>query len=198
MVACLALVLALSALSLRLFHIETFSGEKLSAEARSHYEYKETLPARRGRIFDQSGELLARSQTVFTLVADCHHLRDQMLACIGLGARENVSPQTIKKRYLPDEVLSNYREYIAESLAVTLRQPRHEIARMLKEKKVGEVVLAREIEDDFAREITAMLDKNEIGGVYLRRGERRYYPSPLSLTQVIGYVDENGEGLSGV
>lgn len=198
MVACLALVLALSALSLRLFHIETFSGEKLSAEARSHYEYKETLPARRGRIFDQSGELLARSQTVFTLVADCHHLRDQMLACIGLGAREDVSPQTIKRRYLPDEVLSNYREYIAESLAVTLRQPRHEIARMLKEKKVGEVVLAREIEDDFAREITAMLDKKEIGGVYLRRGERRYYPSPLSLTQVIGYVDENGEGLSGV
>lgn len=197
-IACLGLLLMLSALSLRLFHIEVFSGEKLSAEARSHYEYKEELPARRGRIFDQSGELLARSQTVFTLVADCHHLRDQMLACIGLGAREDVSPQTIKKRYLPDEVLSNYREYVAESLAETLRQPRHEIARLLKEKKVGEVVLAREIEDDFAREITAMLDKKEIGGVYLRRGERRYYPSPLSLTQVIGYVDENGEGLSGV
>jgi cell division protein FtsI/penicillin-binding protein 2 len=197
-IACLGLVLMLSALSVRLFHIEVFSGEKLSAEARSHYEYKESLPARRGRIFDQSGELLARSQTVFTLVADCHHLRDQMLACIGLGAREEVSPQTIKRRYLPDEVLSNYREYVAESLAETLRQPRHEIARLLKEKKVGEVVLAREIEDDFAREITAMLDKKEIGGVYLRRGERRYYPSPLSLTQVIGYVDENGEGLSGV
>lgn len=197
-IACLVLVLTLSALSLMLFHIEVFSGERLSAEARSHYEYKEELPASRGRIFDQSGELLARSQTVFTLVADCHHLRDQMLACIGLGAREDVSPQTIKKRYLPDEVLSNYREYVAESLAETLRQPRHEIARLLKEKKVGEVVLAREIEDDFAREITAMLDKKEIGGVYLRRGERRYYPSPLSLTQVIGYVDENGEGLSGV
>ncbi len=192
------LVLTLSALSMRLLHIEVFSGEKLSAEARSHYEYKEELPARRGRIFDQSGELLARSQTVFTLVADCHHLRDQMLACIGLGAREDVSPQTIKKHYLPDEILANYREYVAESLAETLRQPRHEIARLLKEKKVGEVVLARDIEDDFAREITAMLDEKEIGGLYLRRGERRYYPSPLSLTQVIGYVDENGEGLSGV
>jgi len=197
-IACLVLVLTLSALSMRLLHIEVFSGEKLSAEARSHYEYKEELPARRGRIFDQSGELLARSQTVFTLVADCHHLRDQMLACIGLGAREDVSPQTIKKHYLPDEILANYREYVAESLAETLRQPRHEIARLLKEKKVGEVVLARDIEDDFAREITAMLDEKEIGGLYLRRGERRYYPSPLSLTQVIGYVDENGEGLSGV
>jgi len=197
-ITCLVLVLTLSALSMRLLHIEVFSGEKLSAEARSHYEYKEELPARRGRIFDQSGELLARSQTVFTLVADCHHLRDQMLACIGLGAREDVSPQTIKKHYLPDEILANYREYVAESLAETLRQPRHEIARLLKEKKVGEVVLARDIEDDFAREITAMLDEKEIGGLYLRRGERRYYPSPLSLTQVIGYVDENGEGLSGV
>lgn len=192
------LVLTLSALSLRLFHIEVFSGDKLSAEARSHYEYKEVLPARRGHIYDQSGELLARSQTVFTLVADCHHLRDQMLACIGLGAREDVSPQTIKKRYLPDEVLSNYREYVAECLAETLGQPKQEVARLLKEKKVGEIVLAREVEDDFAREITAMLDEKEIGGLYLRRGERRYYPSPLSLTQVIGYVDENGEGVAGI
>jgi len=192
------LVLTLSALSLRLFHIEAFSGEKLSAEARSHYEDKEALPARLGRIFDQSGELLARSQTVFTLVADCHHLRDQMLACIGLGAREEVSPQTIKKRYLPDEVLGNYREYVAECLAETLRQPKHEIARLLREKKVGELVLAKEVEDDFAREITAMLEEKEIGGLYLKRGERRYYPSPLSLTQVIGYVDENGEGVAGI
>jgi cell division protein FtsI/penicillin-binding protein 2 len=197
-IACLVLVAALSALSARLFHIEVVSGEKLSAEARSHYEYKEVLPARRGRIFDQSGELLARSQTVFTLVADCHHLRDQMLACIGLGAREDVSPQTIKRRYLPDEVLGNYREYVAECLAETLRQPRHEIARLLKEKKVGEIILAREIEDDFAREITAMLNEKEIGGIYLRRGERRYYPSPLSLTQVIGYLGESGEGVSGI
>lgn len=197
-IACFVLVLTLSALSLRLFYIEIFSAEKLSAEARSHYEYKEELAARRGRIYDQSGELLARSQTVFTLVADCHHLRDQMLACIGLGARENVSPQTIKKRYLPEEMYAQYREYVAECLAETLRQPRHEIARVLKEKKVGEIVLAREIEDDFAREIRAMLDEKELGGLYLRRGERRYYPSPLSLTQVIGYVDENGEGVAGI
>lgn len=195
---CFALVFALSLLSVRLFHVEVFKGEALSAQARAHYEYKETLPARRGRIFDRTGELLARSQTVFSLVVDCHHLRDQMLACIGLAAREKVSPQVIRKRYLPEEVLSNYREYVAESLADTLKRPRHEIARLLKEKSVGEIVLAKDIEDDFAREISAMLEKRELGGLYLRRGERRYYPSPLSLTQVVGYVDEEGKGLSGI
>ncbi len=196
--SCAALVVALSLLSVRLFYIDTFKGDVLSAEARSHYEYKDSLPARRGRIYDQSGELLARSQSVFTLVADCNHLRDPMLACIGLGKRENTSPQTIKKRYLPEEVLSNYREYVAECLAETLRQPKQELARQLKEKKVGELVLARDIEDDFSREIDAMLEAKEIGGLYLKQGERRYYPSPLSLTQVIGYVDESGDGVSGI
>jgi len=195
---CFVLVFVLSLLSVRLFHIEVFNGEKLSAEARSHYEYKEVMPARRGRIFDRTGELLARSQTVFSLVVDCHHLRDQMLACIGLAAREKVSPQAIKKRYLPEEVLSNYREYVAECLSETLKQPKHEIARLLKEKTVGEIVLAKDIEDDFAKQISEMLESKDLGGLYLRRGERRYYPSPLSLTQVVGYVDEDGKGLSGI
>ncbi len=195
---CFALVTLLSALSARLLHLEAFRSESLSAQARGHYEYKETLPARRGRIFDRSGELLARSQTVFTLVADLHHLSDPMLACIGLGERENVSPQTIKARYLPEEIGGLYREYVAESLAAALEEPRHEIARLLKGKKLGEVVLAKNIEDDFARSLERMLDEKEIGGVYLRRGERRYYPSPMSLTQAIGYVDEEGIGVAGI
>lgn len=195
---CFALVTLLSALSARLLHLEAIRSESLSAQARGHYEYKETLPARRGRIFDRSGELLARSQTVFTLVADLHHLSDPMLACIGLGERENVSPQTIKARYLPEEIGGLYREYVAESLAAALEEPRHEIARLLKGKKLGEVVLAKNIEDDFARSLERMLDEKEIGGVYLRRGERRYYPSPMSLTQAIGYVDEEGIGVAGI
>ena len=195
---CFALVATLSLLSARLFQIEAIESEKLSEEARAHYEFKEILPARRGRIYDRSGELLARSQTVFSLVADCNHLRDPMLACIGLGARDKVSPQTIKKRQLPDELIGNYREYVAESLSEVLKEPRHEIARRLREKKSGEIVLARNIEDDFSRQIEEMLDGKKIGGLYLRRGERRYYPSPLCLTQVIGYVDEEGLGVSGV
>lgn len=195
---CFALVTVLSSLSVRLLFVEAFRSENLSAQARGHYEFKETLPARRGRIFDRSGELLARSQTVFTLVVDLHHLSDPMLACIGLGKREDVSPQTIKARYLPEEIGGLYREYVAESLAEILEEPRHEIARLLKGKKLGEVVLARNVEDDFARTIEKMLDDREIGGVYLRRGERRYYPSPMSLTQVIGYVDEEGIGVAGI
>ncbi|MDF1739425.1 MAG: penicillin-binding protein 2 [Verrucomicrobiales bacterium] len=185
-------------MSVRLFQLEAFHGETLSAEARSHYEYKETLHAQRGRIFDRSGELLARSQTVFSLVADPYHLQDPGQACIGLATRDGDSPQAVRKRYLPAEVLSEYRGYVAESIGKVLRMPAHEISRSIKESDGGPVVLARNIEDDFARQIEKVLDRRNLRGLYLKRGERRYYPSPLSLTQVIGYVDQDGNGVSGV
>ncbi len=195
---CAVLVAILSILSARLLHIEAFSGERLAAQARAHYEYKEVLPARRGRIYDRSGELLARSQTVFTLVADRYHLRDPLLGCIGLAKREGVSPQKLKQTYLPEEIAGLYREYVAECLAEVLDVPRHEIARRLKSPGNGDVILARNLEDDFAGKVEAHLAARAIRGVRLDASERRYYPSPLSLTQVIGYVDEEGTGISGV
>lgn len=195
---CAGLVAILSVLSARLLHIEATSGERLAAQARAHYEYRETLPARRGRIYDRSGELLARSQTVFTLVADRHHLRDPLLGSIGLAKREGVSPQQIKQSHLPEEIAGLYREYVAECLAEILDEPRHEIARRLRTPGNGDVVLARNLEDDFAGRIEDRLAERAIRGIRLDAGERRYYPSPMSLTQVIGYVDEEGAGVSGI
>lgn len=197
-VGCFALVVVLSTLSVRLFHIEAFRSDSLGAQAREHYEAKEALPARRGRIFDRSGELLARSQTVYTLEVDPYHLRDPLLACIALGERDKVSPQTVRKRHLPEELAGLYREYVAESVAAILDAPIHEIARQLREENHGAIILAKDIEDDFARQVEKVIDAKKLGGVILRPGERRYYPSPMSLTQVIGYVDEKGVGVAGV
>lgn len=197
-VGCGALVLMLSLLSARLFHIEGFEGERLASKARAHYEYKEELPAERGRIYDRSGELLARNQTVYSLVVDSQHLRDLGLASIGLARSEEVSSHEIRKKYLPKEIQSRYREYVAESLSGILRQPKQELARKLREKEVGPLVLAKGIEDDFAGKLEALIDERALAGIYLKRGQRRYYPSPLSLTQVIGFVDSEGKGASGV
>jgi cell division protein FtsI/penicillin-binding protein 2 len=183
---CALLVLLLSSLSVRLFHIEAFRSDSLAAQARGHYEAKDRLPARRGRIFDRSGELLARSQTVYSLEVDPYHLRDPLLACIALGARDQISPQSVRKRHLPEELSGLYREYVAETVSA------------IREGTGGAIVLAKNIEDDFARQVEEIIDAKKLGGVILRAGERRYYPSPLSLTQVIGYVDENGMGVAGV
>lgn len=195
---CVAAGLLLSALSFRLVYIEVFRGEELGAKARSHYEYKEELPATRGRIYDRNGELLARNQTVYSVVVDCHHLRDQGLACIGLAKKEGISPQAVRRKYLPKEILSRYREYVSDSMSQALRIPKQEISQKLRDREVGEVVLVKGVEDDYARQLEAFMEKKALRGLYLRRGARRYYPSPLSLTQVLGFVGPDGKGASGI
>ncbi len=197
-VACVALVMLLSVLSGRLIYIELFRAEELSSLARNRYEYKEVLPGQRGRIYDSSGELLARNQTVYSLVVDCFHLKDQGFACAGVATKEGLKAHEVRKKYHPDEILARYREHVAESLSKPLRMPVQELGRMLREKTVGEIVLAKGIEDDFSRQLTEVIREKSLRGLYLRKAERRYYPSPLSLTQVIGYVDQDGVGVSGV
>ena len=191
------MVFLLCLLTVRLVWIDVVRGDKLSDEARSHYEYREELPGRRGRIFDRNGELLARNQTVYTLVVDCYQLRDQGLARIGLAKKEGTSSHSVKKRYLPEEVQSRYREYVVDCIAGPLRIPKHELGRRLKEKTKGEIILAKNIEDDFAKSLEELLERHSIGGLYLRKTQRRYYPSPRSLTQVIGYVRQEEEQRDG-
>ena len=197
-VACSALVLLLCALSARLVYIELYCGEDLSAKARHRYEYREELAGQRGRIYDRSGELLARNQTVYSLVVDCFHLKDQGFACAGVAKKEGLKSYEVRKAYLPEEILARYREHISESLADILRIPVQELALKLRERSVGEIVLARGIEDDFARTLDEVIGEKSLRGLYLRKSQRRYYPSPLSLTQVVGYVDQEGLGVAGV
>lgn len=198
MTGCALLVLLLSVLSARLIQIELTQSQDLSEAARSHYEFKETLPAQRGRIFDKSGEPLALSQTIYTLEADPYHLRDQGRAAIGLAKKEGVSPQAIRNQFLSEELLSRYREYVVECMSDPLKMPGHELARMLKAKSNAPITLARGVEEDFAVQLQEVIEEKALSGIYLRSGEKRYYPSPLSLTQVIGYVDEEGRGMSGI
>ncbi len=196
--ACIFLVTLLGVLSVRLVWIELWRGESLAERARAHYEYEEILEAPRGRIFDRNGELLASSQTVFTLVVDCAHLRDPGLASIGLARRESRNPRHLRRHYLPGELQSRYLEHVVETLSPVTRIPRPELARRLKSKDRGEIVLARNIDDDFRRELQQVLDDRAIGGIYLRKSHRRIYPSPQSLTHVIGFVAADQRGREGI
>lgn len=203
---CACLACGLSLLSARLVWVQVVTAEKYAIAATDHYSHREELPASRGPILDRNGDLLARNQTVYSVVADFQHLRDFGITTAALGKKEGVSPRLIKQRYedLYDEesgelqLIIDYLLYASVTLSDPLRIPHGELNRKLKEKKAGEVILASNLEEDEARAIGEIIDEHRIGGVYLRRGERRYYPSPLSLTHVIGYVDKEGKGKEGI
>ncbi len=214
--ACAALTGGLSLLSARLVYVQVVEHERYSEVAEERYVHKETLEPSRGRILDRNGELLARNQTVYKLVVDCFKVRDPGVACSALAKEESmalgkaVSPRVIKRRFEGPIGFSDadqegnsklseaYLARINEVLAPVLRMPKHELIRLLKSKSRGEITLTKNIEDDFYRELKQVLSDNRLGGLRLDKGERRYYPSPLNLTHVIGYVDHEGEGKEGV
>ncbi|MDF1815975.1 MAG: penicillin-binding protein 2 [Verrucomicrobiales bacterium] len=195
---CVFLLLLLGSLSVRLIWIQVNRGADLAESARAHYEYEQVLEAPRGRIFDRNGELLATSQIVYDLVVDCVHLRDPGLAKVGLAKKESGKPGALRHSYDPGELQIRYMDYVVEVISGVTRISEADLARKLKSSEKGELVLARNIEEDYRKELQQMLSDAAIGGIYLRKTHRRTYPSPLSLTHVIGYVGADQKGKEGV
>ncbi|MCP5542038.1 MAG: penicillin-binding protein 2 [Akkermansiaceae bacterium] len=190
LLVCGVMVVGLSLLSARLVYVQVVKHGKYAEAAAAHYRHKEVLPGSRGMILDRNGDLLARNQTVYTLFADCHHLRDPLIGARGVALKEGIGPRTVKMRYTREEIADRYLSLVVDTLAEPLRLPKDDLRRRLNEKENGEIVLGREIEEDFSRELDRLMEKHRVGGVYLRRSERRFYPSPLTLTHVLGYVGE--------
>lgn len=195
---CVFLVILLGSLFARLLYIHFVAGERLNKQARAHYEYKEVLEASRGRIFDRNGELLASSQTVYSLVVDCTHLKDPALASMGLARKEQISPRSIRNKYSRAQLQDLYFDYVVDELVDKARRTKPELAEEIKAKGKGELVLARNIEEDYRRKLVAEFEEKGIGGVYLRKTQRRIYPSPDSLTHVLGYVGGDQKGREGI
>jgi len=185
-----AITIALSVLSARLVYVQVVGHEKYTEAAESHYTHREVLPAKRGEVFSADGDRLARSQTVYSLVVDCHHIRDPLYACAGVAEKKGVTPREIRRRYPYEEITSSYFAWIVANLARPLSIRSDDLSDRLKNKTAGEIVLARGIEEDQKRDLGEIMKHNRIGGIYFRREERRFYPSPLTLTQVVGYVGE--------
>lgn len=196
--AGLFLGLLLSVLAIRLITLQIFDSDELAKRARAHYEHEQPLEARRGRIYDRHGELLACDQVIYTLVADCRHLRDPGLASIGLAKKENAGPRHLRNTYQNGELQERYLDYVVEVLSKASQLSPDKLSAKLRSKEKGELVLARHIEADYRRQLEEILDSHAIGGIYLRKSHQRIYPSPSSLTQVLGYVSSEHEGKAGV
>ncbi|MCB1231728.1 MAG: penicillin-binding protein 2 [Verrucomicrobiae bacterium] len=188
---CVVLACGLSALSARLVYLQVAEHEKYSQAAVEHYRYREELPASRGQILDRNGDTLARNLTVYTVVADPNHLRDVNFAAVkGVAKQKGMRERAVRQNFPDEEIISSYYAHISDKLSELLRIPPGELNRTLKGKKHGDIILARDIEEDIAQEFREVMEENSIRGIYLRRSERRVYPSPLTLTHVIGFVQE--------
>jgi len=195
---CVGITVLFSILSARLVHLQMVQHKRYSEVAESYYVRKEVLPASRGVITDRNGELLARSQTVYTLYADAYHLRSHMIGSCGVAAAEGMGPRAVRRKYSRQEIQKKYMERVISVMAEPLGYSTTKLRRLLVAKETGEVILAKGLEEDSRRRLQKVLEEGTVGGIYFKTGSRRFYPSPHALTHVIGYVDEKGNGMEGV
>jgi len=195
---CAGMTVLFSVLSIRLVHVQLVQHKRYSKAAERYYVHKENLPASRGAITDRNGEMLARSQTVYTLYADAYHLRSYMFGCLGVAAAEEMGARAVRRKYSREEIQKKYMDRVISVMAEPLGYSSAELRRLLVEKETGEVILVKGLEEDEHRRIQEVLERETVRGLYFKIGSRRFYPSPHALTHAIGYVNEKGKGMEGL
>ena len=162
---------------LQCFSLQVINSKKLQAEAITQWQSVTIDAASRGEITDCNGVVLASNTTSYMVL---------------------IHPQDIKSDdydRISDELadlLVDYnrsREYIYARVSDTVTEKTDET------KKTAEFVLVRRIDRDTADKIRKL---NLEPGVVLAPDVTRLYPHANLLSQVLGYVSSDCEGISGI
>ncbi len=152
----------------RLAYVQILQGDFYRALARSQQKFFKEIKEERGEIF-----LVDKNQNLRPLAIN----RDWYFVFI--------SPATIRKEE---------RRKISENLSQILNLEKEAILEKTKNRNSFFRIIKNRLSQE---EVTKLRDAN-LPGVYLRRETLRYYPNDFLASQVIGFVDNSGDGQYGL
>lgn len=132
----------------------------------------EDIPAHRGTIYDRNGNVLATSVEARKIVADPSLIEDEEAAAAQLAALMDLNKDDIYKK-LATKTVTNEKG---------------------KEIEVRYQLLARQVDVEAAE----VIDKLNIEGIFITEDTKRLYPYGQVGAQILGLVDENGNGQCGL
>lgn len=203
-IAAMLVVAGFTVVSSRLVTVQIAQHEAWLQRAEADYGRRETLPARRGCIFDRAGEQVVHNRPSLSLLADRTHLEDVKVAMDGLAKARGVASADLRRLYgklddtTKDRVRAEYREHVARVLADHLPGGLEMTREALDFGRRRQVVLAEELDAPEVRTLREAFEKQGVQGVYFEEGMRRYYPMGNSLCHILGFVDNAGRGCEGV
>ncbi len=155
-------------LSFRLAWIQVVKAEEYSGMAIDQQTSDIPIEAKRGSILDRNGEKLATSA-----------------ACYTVWAR----PSDVKKAYTTDKEIKE----ISGKLAMVLDMEAAEVEEKIT-KQQALIKIAKYLDKETADKIREL----EIYGIELAENAKRYYPLGDFASQLLGSVNDDNEGRSGV
>ncbi|MDP0490652.1 MAG: penicillin-binding protein 2 [Verrucomicrobiota bacterium JB023] len=218
LIVCLTLVVGLSALSVRLVFLQgTETGRTSHKESRG-FEAKRPLFAQRGYICDRNEEIIARNIPVTTVKVDLRQLGkcNEVIGGVAYplammdprwataGPKERNRILAAKRRELfesedPDDVVRQHLDFLVKILVPRLGfESREALLKKIGPLGHGETIIAKNVTEDVADELEQVIRENRLQGVILQKGYRRWYPNPDMACHVVGIVNHEGVGKSGV
>lgn len=171
-------ILFVSVTSVRLVKIMIIDGEKLQSKASEQQLYDTLVTAPRGNIYDAKNNLLATSDTAYTVYITPNSINDLK------AEKQEVVRTTIAKGF--SEILDI--EY--------------ETALSYTQKKTYYVIVKKRIDKPTADKIRKFLSENsklELAKyVGIDETTKRYYPNDNLASVILGFVGDDNQGLSGL
>ena len=156
----------------RILYLQVIRGDELSAKAQSQQLLDTEVSAMRGTIYDDSGNVLAQSATVWNIFIDPANIDSE------------------KKRTL-----------VVDNLAKFLKFNEAEKRELLEKSKKDShyAVISEKVENSVKEEISKFSAKNKLGNIIgMEQTTRRYYPYGDLASSVLGFVGNDEQGLSGL
>lgn len=196
----LLLFLLLAGFSLvtwKLAVIQIKDSPRLAALAAKKYQRHIVLPAHRGAIKDFNGEYLAHDEDVHELYTDRTHLREIIPVRHHYAAVRGVKAVELREELDEESTIRAYHDHVAHVLAGILPTPEAEIRQLLASGK-PEVVLARQVDDETAKQWSILFKAEHIFGIHMRPTVARRFPAKDRLSLVLGDTDTKNHGRWGV
>ena len=177
---CIALTALFACLMLLILFYQTVRHNEFSDKVLSQVTQEAKVSADRGEIYDRNGILLATNITTYRLLID---------------------PAVIEKTSKADGV--DYAEIIAQGLSeIPELEIEYEfIIEQTEYTKYRDRTLQRHVMEDVADKVREFLEDEELerkGFVFLQATSKRYYPYDNLASHVLGFINNEGDGIYGL
>lgn len=170
---------------------------RLSTLAAHKYQRHIELPAHRGTIRDVNNEFLAFDEAVNELYTDRTHLREIITVRHHLAAIRGVKAVELREQLDEPATLQAYHQHLAKVLASIVPMSEAQLLEKITSDK-PEIVLAKNVPDETAREWSLLFKAEHVVGIHLRPAVKRSFPAEDRLALFIGTTDTSNHGRWGV
>lgn len=180
-------LLVLVILNLRIAYINIKSGDKYAKQVLSQKEYdSRSIPYRRGEIRDRNGNVLARSEKVYTVILDCKAVNEK-------EAYLEPTVKALAASFGLDE--TELRSLIT---AEATRNSQYQILKKKvtqEEKDAYETSISTSGEDLTEKEIA---ERQNVQGIWFEENYVREYPMKSLASTVVGFSNDLSDGIVGL